>query len=195
MDKATLTPEESLYLISKTIETTKKRFKESGHIYIFWGTLIFVVTVVQYYMLRTGSDIGTGFPALLYPFGGIYTFLYYRRKSNKEKIPRTILGNVLQTLGILLGLNFMVLGFAFWSDLGSNLVPIFLIFLAFWTIITGISIRFNPLLISGIAVNIIGFAAFFIGWQYHFLLLAAAAVIAFIIPGILLNLKSKSDHV
>ncbi|MGW8314401.1 MAG: hypothetical protein ACWGNV_02285, partial [Bacteroidales bacterium] len=140
MDKAVLTPEESLLLISKTIEHTKKRFKDSGHIYIFWGSLIFVVTIIQYYLLSSGSDIGTGFPALVYPLGGIYTFLYYRRKSKRDKWPRTIIGTVLQTLGILLGLNFMVLGFAFWSDLGDNIVPIFLIFLAFWTIITGISI-------------------------------------------------------
>lgn len=195
MEKAVLTPEESLLLITKTIEHTKRRFKESGHIYIFWGTLIFVVTIIQFYLLRSDSRIGTGFPALLYPFGGIYTFLYYRRKSRREDIPRTVIGNVLQTLGIVLGLNFMVLGFAFWSDLGDNLVPIFLIFLAFWTIITGISIRFNPLIIGGIVVNLIGFSAFFIDWQYHFLLLAAAAVIAFLIPGILLNLKNTKENV
>ena len=195
MDKAILTPEESLLLITKTIEHTKKKFRESGHIYIFWGTLIFVVTVIQFFLLRTGSEIGTGFPALVYPLGGIYTYIHYRRKSKGDKWPRTLIGSVLQTLGILLGLNFMVLGFAFWSDLGNSLIPIFLIFLAFWTIITGISIRFSPLIIGGIVVNLIGFAAFYIDWHYHFLLLTAAAFIAFLIPGILLNIKNKKDHV
>lgn len=195
MDKTILTPEESLFLITKTIAHTKKKFKESGHIYIFWGSLIFVVTIIQYYLLSSDSNIGTGFPALVYPLGGIYTFIHYRRKSNKEKWPKTVIGSVLGTLGILLGLNFMVLGFAFWSDLGDSLVPIFLIFLAFWTIITGISIRFSPLIIGGIVVNLIGFAAFLIDWHYHFLLLTAASVIAFIIPGIMLNIKNKKDNV
>jgi hypothetical protein len=195
MEKAVLTPEESLLLITKTIEHTKKRFKESGHIYIFWGTLMFVVTIIQYYLIHSQSTIGAGFPALLYPLGGIYTFIYYRRESRNHNLPRTIIGNVLQTLGILLGLNFMILGFAFWSDLGNNLVPIFLIFLSFWTIITGISIRFSPLYVGGIIVNLIAFAAFFIDWQYHFLLLTAASVVAFIIPGILLNMKNKKDNV
>ena len=34
MDKTTLTPEESLLLITKTIEETKQRFQENGHILI-----------------------------------------------------------------------------------------------------------------------------------------------------------------
>ena len=33
-----ITPEESLLLITKTIEETKKRFKENGHIIILWGS-------------------------------------------------------------------------------------------------------------------------------------------------------------
>lgn len=61
--------------------------------------------------------------------------------------------------------------------------------------ISGASIRFKPLIIGGIVINLIGFAGFIIDWHYHFLLLAAASVIAFIIPGILLNLKNKKDNV
>lgn len=194
MDKAVLTPEESLFLISKTIEHTKKRFKESGHIYIFWGALMFVVTLSQYLLISSEASIGAGWPALAYPVGGIYTYMYYRRK-HRNNWPRTIIGNVLSTLGMLLGLNFMILGFAFWSDLGDTLVPIFLIFLAFWTIITGRAIKFNPLIIGGIIVNIIGFTAFLIDWHYHFLLLTAASVIAFLIPGFMLNSKNKKENV
>ncbi len=37
MDKTTLTPEESLLLITKTIEETKKRFEENGFIIIILG--------------------------------------------------------------------------------------------------------------------------------------------------------------
>lgn len=69
---------QSLFLISKTLEQTKKKFKESGHTYIFWGSLIFVVALIQYYLLWSDSNNGSGFPALLYPLGGIYTFIYFR---------------------------------------------------------------------------------------------------------------------
>ena len=42
MDKTTLAPEESLLLITKTIEETKKRFEKNGHIIVLWGCLIFM---------------------------------------------------------------------------------------------------------------------------------------------------------
>ena len=43
MNEKTLTPEQSLLLITKTIEETKERFKENGHIFVFWGTLTVIV--------------------------------------------------------------------------------------------------------------------------------------------------------
>ena len=43
MEKRNFTPEESLLLISKTIEETKQRFQENGHIIVLWGSLIFSV--------------------------------------------------------------------------------------------------------------------------------------------------------
>lgn len=43
MDKNNLTPEESLLLISRTIEETKHRFQQNGHILILWGCITFSV--------------------------------------------------------------------------------------------------------------------------------------------------------
>jgi len=48
MEERNFTPEESLLLISKTIEETKQRFQENGHIIILWGSLIFTVVFSQY---------------------------------------------------------------------------------------------------------------------------------------------------
>ena len=54
MDKTTLTPEESLLLITKTIEETKQRFKENGHIIILWGAITFTVFLSQYILVVVG---------------------------------------------------------------------------------------------------------------------------------------------
>ena len=48
MEKTELTPEQSLLLITKTIEQTKERFKENGHIFVFWGTLMLIVIGSQF---------------------------------------------------------------------------------------------------------------------------------------------------
>ncbi len=47
MNEKNFTPEESLLIISKTIEETKKKIQENGHIIVLWGSLIFLVFLVS----------------------------------------------------------------------------------------------------------------------------------------------------
>lgn len=204
MDKTTFTPEESLLLITQTIEDTKKRFKENGFIFIvlFWGILMFFVTLSQFILLQLESNKIIDFEytirnwtVFLYPLGGIYTYIYVWKKKKKNNLPKTIIRKILGALGALVGTNLMIFGFIISPQLGENLYPIFLVFLAFWTIIAGITINFKPLIIGGIILNLLGFVAFFIDWQYHSLIMSMASVIALIIPGILLNKENKNGHV
>jgi hypothetical protein len=89
----------------------------------------------------------------------------------------------------------MILGFLFRNKLGEAGAPVFLILFALFFILTGISIKFKPIIIGGILLNLMGFAAFYINGQYHGLIMATGAVIAMIIPGILLNRANRNEHV
>ena len=187
MEETNFTPEESLLLIAKTIEETKRKFEENGYLLLFWGILIFIVTLSQFLIASLNLNIGIGLPALLYPLAAIYTFIFFQKKEKRNKLPKTILGNIIQAMGIVLGANLLILGFLFHTQLGLTLIPIFLILLSFWTIICGVAIKFKPLLIGGILLNLSAFIAFFIKWQYHFLIMSFVSVVAFIIPGLLFN--------
>ncbi len=202
MDKTVLSPEQSLLLITETIEETKKRFEENGFIYIFWGFLIFVVTLSQFILLQLELkkiiDLEytiRSWPGFLFPLGALYTYIHFRKKAVTHKWPKTIIGNILASLGGLLGINLMILAFFFGPQLGEAFIPVFLILMAFWTIISGVSIRFKPLIFGGIILNLIAFIPFFIDWQYHSLIMALASVVGFIIPGILLKKGQKQEHV
>ena len=197
MDETTLTPEESLLLITKVIEETKLRFKENGHIIILWGTLIFIVMVSQYILVLLGwyKLFDIAWTCILFPLGGIYTYLYAREKYKKNNIPRTIIGNIIGTMGWVVSINLATLGFLFKNKFGEALAPVFLILWALFFILTGISIKFKPILIGGILLNLMGFAAFYINGQYHGLIMATGAVIGMIIPGILLNRANRNEHV
>ena len=195
MDKTILTPEESLLIITKTIEETKERFKENGHVIIFWGSLMFIVTLSQYILIRLELYKIHWYPNFLYPLGAIYTFIYAWKEHKKDNLPRTIIGNILGALAWLLGANFMILGFFFSQKLGEAIAPIFLIFLAILVFSSGISIKFKPLIIGGILLNLIGFALFYLDFEYHPLIMSIASVIALIIPGILLNIDQRREHV
>lgn len=194
MEKTNLTPEQSLLLIAKTIEETKERFKENGHIFIFWGTLTvvvfgsqFLLSLMEYYNLAW-------YPVLLFPLGGIY-MLYIWVKEKKQNKPKTIIGNTLGNLGWVFGLNLMIMGFFFSDQLGAALAPVFLILFALFIIACGLTIRFKPLVIGGLLMNVIALGSFLFPTDYHGFSMILGAIVGLIVPGILLNHASGKENV
>jgi hypothetical protein len=194
MGKTNLTPEQSLLLISKTIEETKERFKENGHIFIFWGCLTVIVfgsqlmlSLLEYYKIAW-------YPVFLFPLGGIY-MLYIWVKEKKQNKPKTIIGNILGNLGWVFGLNLMLMGFFFSNKLGEALAPVFLILFALFIIACGLTIKFRPLTIGGLLMNLIALGSFFFATDYHGFSMILGAVVGLIIPGILLNNARRKENV
>ena len=196
MEKTSFTPEESLLLITKTIEETKERFKENGHILILWGCLIFIVISSQYVLSLVGlyKKIDIAWTNILYSIGVIYTIIYSRRE-NKKNNPKTVLSNAVGIMGWVVGLNFFILAVFFGNQLGSALAPIFLILFAFFLIMIGVLIKFKPIVIGGLLSNLIGFATFLVHPDYYGFSLMFGAVVGFIIPGILLNNARRNENV
>ncbi len=197
MNEHTFTPEESLLLISRTIEETKKRFQENGHIIILWGSLTFLVFLSQYIFVLTGlyKSFDIMWTCILFPFGAIYTFFYSRKKVKKNNLPKNIIGCTIGTMGWVVGMNLMILGFVFGDQLGKAIAPTFLILFALFIIMTGISIKFKPLTIGGILLNLIGFGTFLVNPEYHGLSMMLGSVVGLIIPGILLSRAKREEHV
>jgi len=195
MDKTTLTPEESLLLITKTIEETKERFKENGHIIVFWGILILIVIGSQFILSLLEFYKFTMYPVYLYPLvGGVY-MIYIWIKEKKKNMPKTIIGNILNSIGWIVGMNLMIMGFFFSGQLGEAIAPVFLILLALMIIVSGLSIKFRPLTIGGALVNLIGLGSFFLDRDYHGFSMMLGSVVGLIIPGILLNYARRKENV
>lgn len=197
MDNKNFTPEDSLLLITKTIEETKERFKENGHIIILWGVLMFTVFFSQYIFSLTGlyKKFDIIWTVILFPLGAIYQFFYVRKTINKKNLPKTLLLRVITTMGWAMGMNLLVLGFLFSHQLGDAMAPVFIILLALAMIVTGASIEFKPLFIGGLLLNVIGFCTFYLDRDFHGLSLMLGAVIGLIIPGILLNRARRKENV
>ncbi len=190
-----LTPEESLKLITQTIEDTKDKFKESGHILVFWGILILIVIGSQFILSLLELYKFTMYPVYLYPLvGGVY-MIYIWIKEKKKNMPKTIIGNILKSIGWIVGMNLMIMGFFFSGQLGEAIAPVFLILLALMIIVSGLSIKFRPLTIGGALVNLIGLSTFFLDRDYHGFSMMLGAVVGLIIPGILLNYARRKENV
>ena len=195
MENSTLTPEQSLLLISKTIEETKERFKEFGVVFIFWGTLTFIVFGSQLILSLLELYDYMILPVYLFPLGGVFTGIWAWKEHKHKNIPKTIIGNVLQNFGWIIGMNLMIMGFLFWDKLGEAAGPVFLILFAQIIIVSGLSTKFRPLIIGGASINLIGLGSFLVDSDYHGISMMLGAVVGFIIPGILLNKARRKENV
>jgi len=195
MEKTDLTPEQSLLLISKTIEETKDRFKEYGHVFIFWGTLTIIVFGSQLILSLLELYRFTIVPVYLFPLGAILTGVWAWREHQKNNHPRTIIGSMLQNMGWIIGMNLLIMGFLFRDRLGDATGPVFIILLALLIIVSGLSIKFRPLTIGGVLLNLIGLGSFFLDTDYHGFSLMVGALVGMVIPGILLNIARRKENV
>ncbi len=197
MEKTTLTPEESLLLISKTIEETKNRFKENGHIIILWGVLMFTVFFSQYFFSLTGlyKKFDIIWTVILFPLGAVYTFVYIRKTVKKNNLPKTLLAKVIGTMGWAMGMNLMILGFLFSRQLGDAMAPVFIILMALTMTVIGASIEFKPIFVGGLLLNLVGLCTFYLDRDYHGFSMMLGAIVGLIIPGILLNKARRKENV
>lgn len=188
----TLDPEYSLSLIEQTISEAKARFKDKGIIFILWGVLITISSLGHFVLGHQGYS-QPYLTYLLLPLGFLVTFLYYLRNSQKGKHSWNLVTQILAYTGWFIGLNIMVLGFVFGQTLAVALIPIICILIALNSIIVGITLGEKPFLWGGILTNCIAIFAFFVPYNYQPLLQASVGVLAFLIPGVLLNRKQKTD--
>lgn len=190
MSHEELTPEESLSIISKTIEETRIPFQKKGKLFVAWGLLMVLVSLAQFVLIRLDLFHYTGYVALLYPLAGIVSFVYVKRMIRLENQPKTHLLKISEAVALVVGFNLIVLALFFSSKLGQASMPIFFILLAIMILLNGVIIKFKPLIWGGVFFNLMSLGSLLIHRDYHPLVLAAGAVVSVIIPGVLLA-KSK----
>jgi len=194
MKKTNFTPEESLLLISKTIDETQERFKAHGGILVFWGVLTVIVFGGQYLLWSLGLNEYMIYTSYLFPIGAVYTGIHFWKEKKKRNIPKTIISSVLN-MGWIIGVNLMIMGFFFSDELGEAAGPVFIILFALMIMVVGLAIRFKPLIIGGLLTNLIGLSTFWLNGDYYGLSLILAAIAGMIIPGLLLNKTRKRENV
>jgi hypothetical protein len=128
------------------------------------------------------------------PIAAAVTFFYYKKKKSAVK-SKNIIGTLFRIISAIMGFNFMIAGFFFWGKFGIALVPFMLILFSIWSALTGVLIKNRIFLISGIVINLIAYCSFFIGREYHPLVLSVVSLIGIVLPGIILNYSSKESHV
>ncbi len=190
MEVEKMTPETSFALITQMINEAKSKFEENGFIYMMWGTLVALASLGQFALLKYEYYNINYFPYFLMPLGSAYTWYYY---AKKKKGRRNQIGHIVSYAWVVITLNLLILGFFFGPFLKEALIPVLLILLSVGTVISGAAIKSGLLLISGVIINLSGFAGFALPWIYQPLLMGIVAIVVILVPGIVLMRRYKQQ--
>ncbi len=187
-----MTEQESLQVIQQMINSAKQDFSDKSFYYLFWGWLVFISSVGQFGLANLGfahSEIVW----LLMPLGGVVSGIYSYRDKKKQGV-RTYFDefNKHALVAFLVGL-LMVLFFQ--QKLQLNCYPMVMMVYGMWLYISGGALRFKPLMIGGVINWSLAIASFFFGFEIQLLLLAAAVLLGYIIPGYLLKARHRKSLV
>lgn len=186
MAEEQFSPQDSLRVIQSMIEKAKNQFSENGHLYLLWGWLVLVCSIVEFVLIKwavTEKHYMVWFACWL---AAIYQFFYLRKKQKSEKV-RTYADRMLGYIWLSFIMLMVLVGFAVGKNAGNDsykfFSPLFLAMYGVPTFLSGIFLRFRPLVTGGIGCWALSLAAHFIPYEYQLLLLSAAMIIAWIIPG------------
>lgn len=184
--KEELNREQSFQIIEKMIGNARKNMVDNGLSWLLWGTLIFLASLITYFLIEINSNnlfiAWNGFGLF-----AIIILLYNLLKPKKKKV-KTYVDDLLKYVNIGFAVCLFVIIFSINVSVGpNNGFGYFLMLYAFLMLIQGGATKFKPL-IFGAIINWIGALAIFYNTElkYDMLITAAAVFIGYLIPGFIL---------
>jgi len=194
MSDNTFQPEDSLKLINNMINTAKNKLADDGFYIIFWGWLITICAITHYITLKLGVEWGQWLWAILPPAGGIFSFVYgyFEHKTKKVK---TYLDTYLKYLwgAFIIGM-FIILIFLPVHGIKQTYFSLMILY-GLATFITGGMLNFKPLVIGSLFSFSFAVLSVFLSDIDQLLCISGALICSYIIPGHLLRISFKSQHV
>ncbi|MEP7170403.1 MAG: hypothetical protein ABI855_13615 [Bacteroidota bacterium] len=181
-----LTESESLELIQSMIYKAKDDLEDDSFHFLLWGWLVFAASISCYILVSIEYD-KPWLPWMLMPLGGVASFLYGMKQEQKRKV-KTYIDEVMGYVLIAFLISLCIILFSM-NRLQLNTYPMVLMIYGLWLFISGGAIKFKPLIIGGIINWLIGIISFFVTFDIQLLLLAAAVLLGYIIPGYMLKSK------
>lgn len=182
-----LSAADSLALIQHMIQEAKQELSDNSYDLLLWGWLVLVAALAHYGLLQTTASM----PWLPWPvlmgLGTVLAFVNGARRGRQERGRRTALADFMISLWTGFGVLMLMLigvGIAHGWILAY---PLIIALYGLGTFATGGALQFRPLLWGGAACWLLATVAFRVAFDVQLLLVAAAVLAGYIIPGHLLK--------
>jgi len=176
-----LSPEQSLELISSIIRQTQGNVSSSSFYFLLWGWVITLCNVGMYILLKTEYADYAAMVWLLCIPAWITTMIYSNRQDKQRKVT-THLDKISMWLWIGIGITILPT-WIFGEKLNWNVNAVVLMPVGLATFLSGIIIKYKPLLAGGIVFWIAGFVCYLVAPIDQYLVGAIAMVLGYLVPG------------
>ena len=188
-----MTGEESLRIISEMINKTKVNIQQGSFHLLFWGWLIFVCSLTDYILMNFAGYTHHYYVWILAIPGGLVSMIYGYVNGRKEII-HTYADRLYMWVWFGFLFSFFVLFIIHSKSLGT-VSPYIMMLVGFATFISGVIIKFKPLVIGGILFWIIAVITSLASPSLAPLGMPLAMITGYLIPGYMLKYKGNHDKV
>jgi hypothetical protein len=182
----------SVQLIDAMINRARNRFSENGHLYLLWGWVVLACSLSHYLLQHQ-----LGYPRYYLVWMGTwlavaYQTVYLARKKSLQTV-RTYTDDILKYVWLVFAIvtalsTIIVSALSGKPDLST---PVFLVMYGMPTFLSGIILKQRSLLLGSVCCWLLSLATLWVAPRYHMLLISVAVVVAWIVPGYLLQSNYK----
>lgn len=188
MKNTELSSEESLALIAKSIQQTKTNLNGQRFYYLFWEWAV-LITSLTHYLLAVNETVAAPYLvwAIMGVVGFVSTLFYGYKHAQKTGYVETHLDRTLKHLCIVIGISFFAVIWIFMQAYQSNPLPIISLLIGIGILVSGLQMRFKPLVIGGVGFFVGAIALVYVTPLEGLLVYDACIIVGYLIPGYLLK--------
>ena len=179
-----LSSEESLEIITSMIQTAKGNVKGSSFYFLLWGWVVVLADLGHFYLMEFTSYQHPYIVWLIAIPAWIVSWVYGYKTSETGSV-RTYSDGLIMWCWAAFTFSIVVIIFS--GKFGTLIPPIILVFTGFATFMSGLILKFKPLILGGSSFWIFAPMAFYVTPSYALLVSAVAIVVGYMIPGYMLR--------
>jgi hypothetical protein len=186
-----MTGEESLRIISEMINKTKVNVRQSSFHLLFWGWLIFGCSISEYLLWKL-TDFASPWYVWIFVVPGIFVSIIYGFTTGKKARVHTYA----DYLYMWTWLGFMIAAIVLFIMLYDKMelfAPFILLLAGFPTFISGVILKFRPLMIGGSIFWIMALGVTFASPSIAPIGMPVAVIAGYLIPGYMLRKKVDNE--
>ena len=175
------TPQQSLEVIQSMIERTRHNLAENKFYFIFWGWLVFLTCIAQFFLYREGFKWHyTVWTTMV--IGSVISTVYGLRQQRIERV-KTYSGESMKFLWIGIAITYWALTVIFIKIGFYHAFTFYMLLYALGSFVSSFIIDFPVLRWGGLTAMVLAVASAWVGYEWKILFGAAAVFISHIVPG------------